>query len=138
MANLRPWTRTLYVEITATADPCHPDFKLRGSKTFNNNHRPGYVLYFDIDDSDGTGCVFDSSDPLRVDGTSNPPVCPPATNDWEEFFAVDVINKGTTLMVRNKNINKKEFSFMFRFRRPGCPNVITFDPIGNNENGSQN
>jgi hypothetical protein len=138
MANLRPWTRTLYVEITATAKPCEPAFKLKGVKNFKNNHRPGFILYFDIDDPDGTGCVFDSSDPLWVDGVSNPAVCPPAIKNWDEFQAVDVINQGQTLMVRNKNINQKEFSFMFRFRRPGCPNVITFDPIGNNENGSQN
>ncbi len=137
MANLRPWTRTLYVEISPTADPCKPDFNLRGSKTFKNANKPGFVLYFDIDDPQKTGCVFDQNDPLRVDGTSNPPVCPPATQSWDQFLAVDVFNDGTTLMVRNKNDTQKKFSFMFRFRRPGCPNVITFDPIGNNENGPQ-
>jgi hypothetical protein len=125
------------VEITATADPCDPAFKLKGSKTFDNDHKPGFILYFDIDDPDGTGCVFDPNDPLWVDGVSNPPVCPPAQKTWDEFETVDVINEGQTLMVRNKNMTKQKFSFMFRFRRPGCPNVITFDPIGNNENGQQ-
>ncbi len=137
MANNRPWTRTLYVEIAATANPCSPDFKLDGYKTFHNNHRPGFILYFDIKDPDGTGCVFDPADPLWVDGNSVPPICPTKPSNWPQFFSIDVINDGQTLMVRNKNIEIREFAFTLRFRKPGCPNAIEFDPIGNNQNGQQ-
>lgn len=137
MANKRPWTRTLYVEIAATDDPCSPDFNLDGYRTFHNDHRPGFILYFDIKDPDGTGCVFDPDDPLWVDGDTIPPVCPPVNKSWPQFFSIDVINDGQTLIVRNKNIDIQKFSFMLRFRRPGCRNAIEFDPIGNNQNGQQ-
>jgi hypothetical protein len=54
---------------------------------------------------------------------------------WEQFDAKSVSKNDTQLSVRNYNDYVQEFAFSLRFTRPGWPDPILYDPIGNNQNG---
>jgi hypothetical protein len=144
MALRRPREKT--VEVTATktgAGVCDVSFAITSSLNFKNdpggNPHPGYIVYFDIDEPAGVDARFHSSDPLWVQpfNTGATAPCPSSPAYWDQFEVIDTINKGKTLMVRNKNDYEQQFSFTLRFEVAGCNRVLVCDPIGSNQNGDQ-
>lgn len=139
----RPRDRTVRVRATGNANSCNVDFTvnqndLRFENVVGGNPRPGYVVYFDLDEDPGLNCIFHSPDPMWVQPI--PPgqnVCPSEPCHWDQFRAIDIINGGKTLMVRNENDYQQEFAFTLRFDVAGCNEVLECDPIGNNQNGQQ-
>lgn len=137
--------------------PCNVSFDLSGGKTgkvtcstkggkywveFKNKKQGGgpadpvangYIILFNIDDPDGTGCKF-INDPDEAMWVQDISVCPTSQCYWPEFTAIAVLNDGATLMVYNANSYEQNFAFTLRFTIPGC-GVIEFDPVGNNQNG---
>ena len=113
----------------------HSRFKANSHRvTFNNKGHPGLLVYFNIDDEDETGIVFkpNPEEALWVDGTG--PNCPPPDNSkWEQFVPLSVEKDGTQLIVYNRNLERREFGFMFWFLLDG--KEVDYDPIGDNANG---
>jgi hypothetical protein len=145
MALKRPREKTIDVKATKTgAGACDVKFEVDASDLkFKNDTggvpRPGYILYFDIEEPAGVDSRFHSSDPLWVEpfntGTTAP--CPSSPAYWDQFEVIGRINNGKTLMVRNKNDFEQLFSFTLRFEVAGCNRVLLCDPIGSNQNGQQ-
>lgn len=141
----RPREKTIDVTATRTgAGACDVKFEVdAGDLKFKNDHggnpRPGYILYFDIDEQPGVDSRFHASDPLWVQpfNAGSPVPCPTSPAYWDQFEVIGTINDGKTLMVRNKNDYEQEFSFTLRFNVAGCTRVKECDPIGNNQNGQQ-
>jgi hypothetical protein len=137
MAGKRPRVREYTVTLSSRGGPCDIHFDLDPpGLDFANAGRPGFFVYFDAVDGPGvTNARFDSADPIWV---QNVAACPTAACNWDQFKSVGLINEGKTLVVRNKNDPPaQQFGFTLRFRVDGCPNVVEFDPIGNNQNGPQ-
>lgn len=143
MALKRPRDRTVTVKATGTVNPYTLKFEVDESDLkFKNNEggnpKPGYVVYFDLQEDPGLDCIFHGPDPMWVQPV--PPghkLCPTQPCHWDQFRAIDIINKGKTLMVRNENDYQQEFAFTLRFDVVGCNDVQICDPIGKNQNGQQ-
>jgi hypothetical protein len=136
------------VTVLVTSDPSKPEgvaFELQstlGSSnklTFKNSNHPGFKVNFKISDPDNTGCRFQPKpeDAMWVQTfpSSAPPVCPVTPLYWDQFEATDVKNQETRLIVVNKNSYPQMFAFSLRFTKPGSPDAILYDPIGDNRNG---
>ena len=144
MALKRPRERTVKVEAAVGANPCNVTFTvdeddLKFKNDDGGNPKPGYIVYFDIDEPAGLNCTFHAPDPMWVQlvlpGQNG---CPCSPCHWDQFRKIDIINGGKTLMVRNENDYEQEFAFTLRFDVAGCPGqVFVCDPIGNNQNGPQ-
>lgn len=115
---------------------------------FENDHHPGFIVSFNLVEkkpAQPTKCQFlpDPDDAMWVQKSSlAAPPCPKSATYWDQFRAVDVVDyseseKNRTLMVYNRNDSVQMFAFTLRFEIPGYPDVVIFDPIGNNQNGDQ-
>ena len=143
MALKRPRERTIKVKATGTANSCNVNFAvdpndLKFKNDDGGNPKPGYIVYFDLEEDPGLNCIFHGPDPMWVQPI--PPghnVCPTSPCQWDQFRAIDIINNGKTLIVRNENDYQQEFAFTLRFDVAGCNEVKECDPIGNNQNGPQ-
>ena len=146
--NNRPRERDLYLVVTRNSDdPCDISYELVGDLVFENNHRPGFMVFIDIDAHEDLGAKFLSSDPMWVQPfseetetactTAGARLCPTSPSYWDQFATVSVINRGRTLLVRNKNDYEQSFAFTLRFQVKNCPRVFELDPIGSNQNGQQ-
>lgn len=148
----------IYVEKLSGPTPDWPQgysFEMkRGSKglgkklDFKNNKHPGFIVIFNIlesDPSNPTGCQFlpDPNDAMWVQPSGLPdPPCPTDPAHWSQFRAIDVVRndqdeENRALIVSNRNDYVQMFAFTLRFEIPGYPKVVEFDPIGNNQNGYQ-
>ena len=145
MALKRPRDRTVDVRATRIGpNPCDVHFEvddndLRFRNDVDNKPRPGYIVFFDIEEPAGLDCRFHAADPLWVQpfDPGPPAPCPSSPAYWDQFHPIGVINGGKTLIVRNKNEYETLFAFTLRFDVAGCTRVVPCDPIGNNQNGQQ-
>ncbi|MDP9421960.1 MAG: hypothetical protein M3Q19_03855 [Pseudomonadota bacterium] len=143
------------------ADPCSVSFSLEpknGNKVkvgknakgkdfakFENKGDPGFIIFFNIVEKNGSGCQFlpDPDDAMWVQPSAfaDPP-CPSSPAYWSQFRAIDVVdhdsvNRNKTLIVLNQNDYQQSFAFTLRFEVAGCNKILEFDPIGDNQNGNQ-
>ena len=143
MALNRPRERTIKGKATGTPNTCNVTFTVDASDLkFKNdvggNPRPGYIVYFDLEEDPGLDSKFHEPDPMWVEPIApGQNACPSSPCSWDQFRAIDIINGGKTLMVRNENDYEHAFAFTLRFDVPGCTKVLECDPIGNNQNGKQ-
>lgn len=101
--------------------------------SFENDGADGFIVLFNIEDDNGTGCRF-HPDPVEAMYCHDQALCPPPNNSkWNKFVPIGVINQGRTLIVYNKNDEKHDFGFMLRFTTNSGAKV--FDPIGKDMNG---
>jgi len=100
--------------------------------SFENQGGGGFIVVFNIEDDNGTGCRFhnDSAEAMYCHGQ---PSCPPGKSSWEHFTPIGVINEGRTLVVFNLNDKKRDFGFTLRFTTNYGDRE--FDPIGDDMNG---
>ena len=134
-----------------TNDPKWPDnvkFELQsalGSNqelSFKNNGKPGYKLKFRIVDSQNTGYLFPDDETKAMwvrTVTSVEEGCPRTPMYWDQFEATGVDGNNKTLKVRNLNDFEQTFKFTLLFTKTPKQNgpCIQYDPIGQNQNGSQ-
>jgi hypothetical protein len=101
--------------------------------SFENDGADGFIVLFNIEDDNGTGCRFhtDPANALYCHGQAS---CPPPNNSsWDKFVPIGVTNQGRTLIVYNKNDVPHDFGFMLRFTTNSGDRE--FDPIGRDQNG---
>jgi len=136
------------VDVIVTPDSTQPagvrfelssDLGSSNELTFKNDNKPGFDLNFNLVDKDNTGCKF-MKDPqeamwVQVAAPGTPPPCPTSPSYWDQFEAKNVSKNDTLLTVRNLNEYVQMFAFSLRFTKPGWPDPILYDPIGNNQNG---
>lgn len=128
--------RTVGVEITGTA--AAPNFEFSGGNgphtiQFNNNNRPGVMVYFKINDRTGTGLLFepDPRNALSVNpGLANPPV----GSQWPGFVPLSVGNEQRKLIVYCLN-EQPPTQFKFTLHFVGPAGTKDWDPIGDGQNG---
>jgi hypothetical protein len=143
MTLLRPRERTIKVKAVGQPNSCNVTFTtdpkvMTAENKINGVGKPGYILYFDVVEDAGLDCVFHPDDPLWVEPIQQgQSACPSSPCSWDQFYKIDTINEGKTLMVRNKNDTVQLFAFTLRFKVAGCGNVLVCDPIWPNGNGSQ-
>jgi hypothetical protein len=143
------YVRDKSIRVIMTADPKAPDgvrFTLNANNgngpvqqvRFDNNGHPGILVYFNIEDDDNTGLLFQPvpSDALWVNysapGAPAPP-CPINPAAWDGFIPVSVEDNGNQLIVYCRNLDKQFFRFALRFLGPNGP--VNYDPIGDGNNG---
>ena len=100
--------------------------------SFENQGSGGFIVLFNIEDDNGTGCVF-HDDPSEAMYCHDQASCPPGKSSWVQFMPVGVINQGKTLVVFNRNNPAHVFGFTLRFMTNQGPKE--FDPIGDDMNG---
>lgn len=102
--------------------------------SFSNDGADGFIVLFNIEDDNGTGCRFHANpaQAMYCHGVGSCP--PPANSSWDKFVPIGVINQGKTLIVYNKNDQPSTFGFMLRFSTTNCGDK-EFDPIGEDMNG---
>lgn len=144
------------VIVTKTGDgPCDFAFDIKESDkhklVFKNDkdgeQRPGYIVYFHIEEPKDVNSQFYSTDSMWVQpfgnvsaeiaGKLGTTVCPTSPCYWDQFFVIGLINKNKTLMIRNKNDYEQDFAFTLRLQVQDCRKVFELDPIGSNQNGGQ-
>lgn len=143
----KPKKATVDVELTESNSPpgftwqIESDLKKGKKLEFNNDHHPGFIVYFDIDDDDDTGFRFpdDHNRAIAVQTyTGTNPPCPTAGATWDQFYPIAVSKNNTRLEVRNLNEDPAEFAYtLFVTKDPHGTNpaLEPIDPIGSNQNG---
>lgn len=142
MANAKQETVKVVLE-PESDPPFHLQSSLikNGKLTFKNNHFPGFVVDFTIDDPTGSGYRFPSNPTLALGARRINDVhdrCPSQGDSWQQFEPVSVSTDGKTLTVRNLNETKTQFGFtLFVTQSPNPPHgpYLELDPIGDNQNG---
>ena len=110
--------------------------------TFKNDHHPGFLVRFNIIDSQHTLYKFpDNPDDAMwvqtIDSTT-PNNCPNTPMYWDGFKGTRVTNSNMTLDVDNPNTAEQLFAFTLRFTlqpHDTNPHCEPFDPIGSDKNG---
>jgi hypothetical protein len=101
--------------------------------SFENDGADGFIVLFNIEKDEGTDCRFHAV-PAEAMYCHGAPTCPPPANSsWDKFIPLGVINQGRTLIVYNRNDEKRGFGFVLRFTSNRGDQV--FDPIGEDMNG---
>lgn len=141
---------TVIVTPSSTDNPCDITFGLGGKNgkvrswkepsdnkyhvSFENQGANGFIVLFNINDDNETGCVFRNV-PHEAIWVQEGNQCPEDPCNWPQFVPIGVINDGRTLVVYNKNENpRRTYAFTLRFTSTDC-NDLKFDPIGENMNG---
>jgi hypothetical protein len=159
----RQWAVDVDVYLYSVGPGDHADFEVvsclpvdkeapdpHGRIVFQNNGRPGFTVNFRLFDNtnkgEGSGYVFPNppgpkhvSDPEKWAMWSRiGEGCPPAdyADQWEEFASTDVIDEGTTLVVRNLNQTRTLFGYTLRVTNNDGASFVNLDPGGHNMNGS--
>jgi len=108
---------------------------------FINNKHPGFLIYFNIQDPDGTELQFKPTPSNALWVNSLGTVCPAGPCVWNQFVPLSVedpykTGKNTQLIVYCRNKTIKKFAFTLWFLWPDGT-AIDFDPIGDGQNGSR-
>ena len=138
-----PNAKNMNVDVIVTNGPGGPtdvtfDLDDNGVKTntltFKNDKHPGIIVYFNINDPDGTGLLFQPvpGDALWVNSQGT--ACPTTPSVWNQFVPLSVEKAGKQLIVYCRNLAQQKFSFALRFLWPNG-NGIDYDPIGDGQNG---
>lgn len=114
---------------------------------FSNHGRDGFKLNFRLYDNTGASSAYVFPDPPGNPTKGGDPqkwalwsadsqTCPPPPGQWDQFTAVEVKDKGTTLVVRNLNQVQTDFVYTLRVTNDGGQTFVNLDPGGTNNNGS--
>ena len=138
----KPWN--IEVDVVLTKGCPSPQFVLHtplpilnGDIQFNNNHRPGFNITFNLIDETGDGYTFGpQSKKDDACWSQAGSVCP--TSPCDDVFKVKSIkDQGMTLEVYNDNPSPAigPFQFNLRVTKDGGSNYCDLDPGGNDGNG---
>ena len=131
----KPRQRTITVDVKPGQTP---PYVLTGDLTFDNDHHPGFFVYFKIRD-DGGGYRFPNNKDLALAAKAGGSGCPAQGTTWPELVPRKVKDQNQTLRVRNFNTVPTKFSFtLFVTKSPSSPTgpFLPLDPVGTNNNGS--
>lgn len=116
---------------------------------FNNAGRNGFTLNFRLYDNTGANPSYVFPDPPGNPNQGGDPQtwalwssqgegCPPPgyADQWDQFTAVKVKDKGTTLEVTNLNQYQSDFGYTLRVTNDGGASFVNLDPGGTNNNGN--
>lgn len=108
---------------------------------FDNDHHPGIIVYFNIDDNTAAGGMTFQPKPSDAVWAAAPgapwpapPACPVNPSHWDQFIPLSVEQNGAQLIVYFRN-EKKGIHFPFALRFVGPNGPVNYDPIGNGNNG---
>lgn len=144
-----PLPVTVYVIIESAAKG---DFKLQSTDVpvvqdyivqFNNNqtgiHWNGFLVSFSLPAQLGQNAswTFDPEDPIWVKLVDKHGACPRNKNDDQPGILSDptLSDDLRTLTVGNANSLQQYFGFALRFANTDNGRKLTYDPIGENQNG---
>lgn len=112
---------------------------------FRNQHHPGFLIHFDLDDTLNPGYRFPEKSLFPVSPPDQnldaalycaaQPPCPMSPSKWGQFIAKEVSNDGMTLKVLNRNDSPRNFWYTLRVTKDAGVSYGNLDPGGGNENG---
>jgi hypothetical protein len=143
MANPQPKNETVKVILEpGKTPPFHLQSPLLqgGRLVFENDHHPGFDVFFTIDDPDNSGYLFPKNEKKALSAKEYKEPsdgCPGQGETWSQFSPVVVSADFKTLQVRNLNTIKTPFGFsLFVTKTPETGgDYWQLDPIGDNKNG---
>jgi hypothetical protein len=138
----QPWDVEIDVHLTKACP--NPVFELystlptqNGKITFENNHRPGFNIRFNLYDETGGNYVFPPQPKVREACWSKIGSTCPSSPVWDVLDPRRVENGGTTLVVYNDNPSPPlgEFHYALRVTNDGGLTYCPLDPVGGDQNG---
>jgi hypothetical protein len=110
-----------------------------GRIIFENNHRPGFHIRFNLIDETGGNYLFPPQPKVREACWSQVGDTCPQSPVWEVFDPQRVENGGATLKVYNDNPRPAlgDFAYTLRVTNDGGISYCALDPIGGDRNGSR-
>jgi hypothetical protein len=146
----RPWDVDIDVHLEqAGSNPsfrihtCLPVDPATGNILFENNHRPGFNINFNLYDETGGGYVFPPQPKVKEACWSRTGTSCPTSAIWEVFDPRRVTNGGTTLVVYNDNPTVGgsgglgPFKYTLRVTNDGGNTYCDLDPGGSDMNGQR-
>lgn len=125
----------------------HPQFHIhtylpvdsKGYILFDNNHRPGFNIRFNLHDETKSGYTFPPQPKVREACWSQVGTTCPTTAKWEVFEPRRVENGGATLIVYNQNPSPPlgEFKYALRVTKDDGTTYCDLDPGGIDNNGAR-
>jgi hypothetical protein len=108
-----------------------------GNILFENNHRPGFNICFNLIDETNSGYVFPPQSQIDEACWSAFGSECPKSPAYEVFELRHVDHDGTSLYVYNKNPSPPggPFQYTLRVTNDGCKSFCALDPGGNDMNG---
>jgi hypothetical protein len=107
----------------------------------NGTYSNGFLVNFHLPADKGQNAkwTFDPSGPIWAKLVDKYGACPRNKNDNDPTLLTDPTLSGDnrTLTVGNANSISQYFGFALRFASTAAGKTLTYDPIGNNMNGSQ-
>jgi hypothetical protein len=127
------------VKLQSTDVPVIQDFIVQ----FNNNqtgiYSPGFLVDFSLPATLGQNAswTFDAADPIWVKLVDKHGACPRNKNDDQPGILTNpTLSAGNRILtVGNANSIEQYFGFALRFENTTTGKGLTYDPIGNNQNG---
>ena len=139
-----PWNVEVdVILIDMDSDP--PEFEINsylqdpqdGPLVFNNNHRPGFLIHFNLQDPNGSGYCFPTHANKDDAVWSAVGTTCPTTAIWDVLEPRRIENQQMTLVVRNRNRAPHLGEFRYTLRVTDGTDWKELDPVGNNQNGQE-
>lgn len=139
---------TVFVIINSKTDirlqsadvPVAQDFIVRFDNNQTGAHFDGFLVDFSLPDGFGQNAnyTFDPQDPIWVKLVDSHGACPRnKSNHQPGILTNPTLSAGNRILtVGNANAVAQYFGFALRFVNINGGPPLTYDPIGNNENGS--
>ena len=119
--------------------PVDQDFIVRFNNNQTGSYSPGFLVDFSLPAGFGQNAnwTFDPQDPIWVKLVDNHGACPRNKNDDQPGILTNpTLSAGNrVLTVENANAVAQYFGFALRFVNLNNGQELTYDPIGNNQNG---
>jgi hypothetical protein len=140
----QPWDVQVDVHLKKACP--NPQFEIytslpvqNGNIMFENNHRPGFNIEFNLYDETGNNYVFPPQSKVKEACWSKVGTACPTSEVWEVFDPKRVTNAGSTLEVYNDNPSPSlgAFKYTLRVTKDGGTTYCELDPGGGDMNGSR-
>ena len=140
----KPWDVEVDVYLTKACP--NPTFDIYttlpsngGDIVFENHHRPGFNVRFNLYDETGDGYVFPPQAKVREACWSQAGTTCPTSPVWDVFDPHRVENGGATLVVFNDNPTPAigPFKYTLRVTKDGGATYCDLDPGGLDGNGAR-
>lgn len=145
MAAKQPWG--VEVDVYLEKAGANPKFRIHtslpvdpsGNIIFENNHRPGFNVRFNLYDETGDGYLFPPDRKVKEACWSQVGTSCPRTQVWDVFDPIRVINGDQTLVVYNDNPSPPlgQFKYTLRVTNDGGSTYCDLDPGGTDMNGQR-
>lgn len=119
--------------------PIRQDYVLEFNNNQGDQYSSGFLVSFCLPAGQGknSGWTFDS-DPIWAKVLDKFGACPQNKKDNDSSLLTNptLSDANRTLTVTNANLVSQYFGFALRFQSTTSGRTLTYDPIGNNQNGS--